>query len=158
MCEPDSSTAVGRQGMLGGVPDVPLPSSPAVAARMSKQARADTAPEMALRRLLHAHGRRYRVGWPVPGISRRKIDIAFTRARVAVNVHGCFWHGCPLHATWPTSNAAWWQRKIEANRARDADTRAHLESLGWVVLEVWEHEPPEAALERVLEALDKDRA
>jgi DNA mismatch endonuclease (patch repair protein) len=122
---------------------------------MSRQARADTAPEMALRRLLHAQGRRYRVGWPVPGMPRRKIDIAFTRAHVAVNVHGCFWHGCPTHATWPATNAAWWLRKIERNRARDAETRAHLESLGWTVLEIWEHEAAEAALKRVLAALEE---
>jgi DNA mismatch endonuclease (patch repair protein) len=112
---------------------------------------------MALRRLLHAHGKRYRVGWPVPGMPRRKIDIAFTRARVAVNVHGCFWHGCPVHASWPAANAVWWQKKIETNRARDADTRAHLQGLGWTLLEVWEHEPPQEALERVLQALESRR-
>lgn len=120
---------------------------------MSRQARGDTAPEMALRRLLHAHGKRYRVSWPVPGMPRRKLDVAFTRARVAVNVHGCFWHGCPLHATWPAANAAWWQQKIKKNKARDQETRAHLEALGWTVLEIWEHESAEEALERVLAAL-----
>src|SRR5947209_20470185 len=124
---------------------------------MSRQARGDTAPEMALRRLLHARGKRYRVGWPVPGMPRRKIDIAFTRAHVAVNVHGCFWHGCPEHATWPAANAPWWKHKIETNRARDADTRAHLERLGWTVVEVWEHESAEAALRRVLAVLAAER-
>src|SRR4051812_23852896 len=132
----------------------PVPSSPAVAARMSRQARADTAPEMALRRLLHARGMRYRVGWPVPGMPRRKLDIAFTRAHVGVNVHGCFWHGCPSHATWPAANAAWWRQKIEKNQARDQETRQHLEDLGWAVVEVWEHEAPEEAFWRVLAALD----
>lgn len=135
---------------------MPMPSSPGVTARMSRQARADTAPEMALRRLLHKQGKRYRVSWPVPGMPRRKLDLAFTRARVAVNVHGCFWHGCPLHGTWPAANAAWWQQKIEKNRARDEETKRHLESMGWTVLEVWEHELPESALERVLTALDKE--
>lgn len=144
--------------MTDDIPPKPVASSPMVASRMSRQSRVDTAPEMALRRLLHAHGKRYRVGWPVPGMPRRKIDIAFTRARVAVNVHGCFWHGCPLHATWPAANAAWWQKKIEANRTRDAGTRAHLEGLGWTVLEVWEHEPPHEALARVLQALEGDRS
>lgn len=121
---------------------------------MSRQARAGTAPEMALRRLLHAQGKRYRVGWPVPGMSRRKLDIAFPRARVGINVHGCFWHGCSVHATWPASNAAWWRQKIETNKARDEATRAHLEGLGWTLVEVWEHEAPERALVRVLAALD----
>lgn len=108
---------------------------------------------MALRRLLYAQGKRYRVGWPVPGKPRRKIDIAFPRARVAVNVHGCFWHSCPVHGTRPAANAAWWQRKLDANRARDADTRAHLEALGWTVLDVWEHERSEAAAAKVLDTL-----
>lgn len=70
-----------------------------------------------------------------------------------MNVHGCFWHGCPLHATWPAANADWWQQKIEKNKARDEETRSHLEALGWIVLEIWEHEPAEEALERVLAAL-----
>ncbi len=132
----------------------PAPSSPGVAARMSKQARADTGPELALRRLLHSRGKRYRVGWPVPGMPRRKLDIAFTKANVAVNVHGCFWHGCPIHATWPAANADWWRQKIETNRLRDEETRTHLEELGWRVVEVWEHESPGEALERVLRALE----
>src|SRR3954451_15393066 len=122
---------------------------------MSRQARVDTAPEMALRRLLHGRGKRYRVSWPVPGMPRRTMDIAFTRSRVAVNVHGCFWHGCPTHGTWPAANAAWWQQKIETNKARDAETRTHLEGLGWTVLEIWEHESAAEALERVLAALRK---
>ncbi|MCZ2849138.1 very short patch repair endonuclease [Modestobacter sp. VKM Ac-2978] len=124
---------------------------------MSRQARADTAPEMALRRLLHGRGKRYRVSWPVPGLRRRTIDIAFTRSRVAVNVHGCFWHGCPEHGTWPVANAAWWKQKIDQNKVRDAQTRRYLEDLGWTVLEIWEHEPPEVALGRVLEALSRRR-
>lgn len=122
---------------------------------MSRQARRDTQPEVSLRKLLHAQGRRYRVTWPVPGLPRRSIDIAFTRARVAVNVHGCFWHGCPVHGTSPMANSDWWRRKIDRNRARDVETRAHLEALGWKVLEIWEHEDPAAALRRVLEELEQ---
>jgi DNA mismatch endonuclease (patch repair protein) len=122
---------------------------------MSRQARADTAPELALRRLLHARGKRYRVTWPVPGMPRRSIDIAFTRACVAVNVHGCFWHGCPVHGTSPAANSTWWRQKIDRNKARDVETRAHLEGLGWTVVEVWEHEDPAVALKRVLVELDE---
>ncbi len=143
--------------MTEDVPKVAVPSSPGVTARMSKQARGDTAPEMALRRLLHARGKRYRVAWPVPGMKRRTIDIAFTKAHVAVNVHGCFWHGCPVHGTSPKANAAWWREKIEKNKRRDSETRSHLEGLGWTVLEVWEHEAPEEALGRVLGALPDPR-
>jgi DNA mismatch endonuclease (patch repair protein) len=139
--------------LTDGLPVPPVPSSPGVTARMSRQARAGTRPEMALRRLLHAHGLRYRVGWPVPGLRRRTIDVAFTRARVAVYVHGCFWHGCPQHGTSPQANSAWWRDKLERNQRRDESTRNHLERLGWVTVEIWEHEPPEAALRRVLEVL-----
>jgi DNA mismatch endonuclease (patch repair protein) len=106
-----------------------------------------------LRKLLHLRGLRYRVAWPVPGLPRRTIDIAFTRAKVAINVHGCFWHGCPEHGTSPQANAAWWRDKIDRNRRRDRDTRSHLEVSGWTVVEVWEHELPEEAVQRVLDAL-----
>lgn len=109
---------------------------------MSAVRKRDNGPEMAVRRLLHAAGLRYRVAWPVPGQRRRTIDIAFTRARVAVYIDGCFWHGCPLHGTSPKANAAWWAEKIAANRARDADVTAQLHDLGWTVLRFWEHEPP----------------
>lgn len=112
--------------------------------------RRDNGPELALRRRLHAAGLRYRVAWPVPGQRRRTIDIAFTRLRLAVYVDGCFWHGCPLHATFPRSNADWWQRKLAANRARDADVTAQLEALGWTVLRVWEHEDPDEVAASIL--------
>jgi DNA mismatch endonuclease (patch repair protein) len=82
----------------------------------------DTAPELALRRELHRRGLRYRVDMPViPGL-RRRADVVFPRARVAVFVDGCFWHGCPQHATFAKSNAAFWAAKIAANKARDTDT------------------------------------
>jgi DNA mismatch endonuclease (patch repair protein) len=116
---------------------------------MSRQARAHTAPEVALRRVLHRAGLRYRVGLPVPGMRRRTIDVAFTRVRVAVFVDGCFWHCCPQHATQPAANSGWWAAKLAANVARDAATTAHLESLGWTVVRIWEHDPPEAAAEQV---------
>ncbi|QNG35570.1 very short patch repair endonuclease [Geodermatophilaceae bacterium NBWT11] len=111
--------------------------------RMSAVKKRDNGPEMAVRRLLHAAGLRYRVTWPVPGQRRRTIDIAFTRARLAVFIDGCFWHGCPLHATSPKANAAWWAEKISTNRTRDADVTSQLEDMGWTVLRFWEHEVPE---------------
>ena len=63
---------------------------------MSRQKRAGTDPEMALRRELHRRGLRFRVGHPVPGLRRRTMDLAFTRVKVAVFVDGCFWHACPI--------------------------------------------------------------
>jgi DNA mismatch endonuclease (patch repair protein) len=120
---------------------------------MSTLKRRDNVAELAVRRLLHAAGYRYRVAYPVPGSPRRSIDIAFTRARVAVFVDGCFWHGCPEHGTRPTSNAEWWSTKLGVNHARDLDTNERLTQEGWLVLRVWEHEPPAAAATRVVSLL-----
>lgn len=122
------------------IPPHPGSSSAAVSARMSMQPRRDTVPELAVRRVLHSAGLRYRVAYPIPGQRRRTIDIAFTRAQLAVFIDGCFWHGCPEHGTAPKVNSAWWQGKISANQARDRDTDRLLRELGWTTLRYWEHE------------------
>ena len=62
------------------------------------------------------------------------MDIAFGKAKIAVFMDGCFWHGCPEHATQPKSNAEWWRAKLDKNTARDRETTAHLEAEGWTVL------------------------
>ncbi|GEB50331.1 very short patch repair endonuclease [Streptomyces cacaoi] len=134
------------------------PSSPDVSARMSRQSSKDTGAERAVRRLLHASGYRYRVHYPVPGMNRRKIDIAFTRARLAVLIDGCFWHGCPEHATSPKANAEWWQRKLDRNMERDRETNAHLRSQGWTVLRFWEHESPTTVVRQVATAVEREQA
>lgn len=129
---------------------VPFASSEAVHKRMSAQRREDTSPEMALRRALHAMGLRYRVHrQPLP-TSRRKADIVFGPARVAVFVDGCFWHGCPDHGRRKHEVNSWyWPDKIRRNQRRDEDTNAALDRSGWLVLRVWEHEvaKPGAAAE-----------
>ena len=132
------------------VPAHPGSSSAEVSRRMSAARRRDTAAELALRRELFARGLRYRVAFPVPGQRRRTIDVAFTRAKVAVFVDGCFWHGCPEHGTSPKANSEWWSVKFAANRERDRDTDRLLAEQGWAVVRVWEHEPPTAAAARVL--------
>ena len=121
----------------------PHPSSPGVSARMARQARRDTKPELALRSALHRQGLRFRVDYHVPGMARRTIDVAFPGKKVALFVDGCFWHGCPLHGTYPTANADWWAEKIAANRRRDVETTEHLRGLGWQVLRLWEHDLPD---------------
>src|SRR4051794_36769834 len=114
---------------------MPEASNPAVARRMQLQRRRDTGPEVAVRRLVHAHGLRYRVNalLPIPGV-RRRADLVFTARKVAVFVDGCYWHGCPLHATWPKANAAWWADKLAGNVTRDRDTDRRLHELGWTVV------------------------
>ncbi|MBI5692843.1 MAG: hypothetical protein HZC55_22420 [Verrucomicrobia bacterium] len=66
-------------------------------------------------------------------------DFLFPRAKLAVFVDGCFWHGCPLHATWPKQNAAFWRKKLLANRRRDREVNRLLRRAGWRVLRIWEH-------------------
>jgi DNA mismatch endonuclease, patch repair protein len=74
-----------------------------------------------------------------------------------VFVDGCFWHGCPQHASWPKNNADFWRDKIEANRARDADTNRRLEELGWTVIRVWAHDQTVAAADRIARVLFDSR-
>lgn len=115
----------------------------------------DTAPEKALRSALHARGYRYRVSArPVPGL-RRTADLVFRRARVAVFVDGCYWHGCDEHYSQPATNAAYWSGKIGRNQARDSDTDRRLRDAGWVPVRVWEHEPLDDAVARVVGALSE---
>lgn len=108
--------------------------------RFRHQKRSGTSPELLLRRELFRRGLRYRVEYRVPEWPRRTIDIAFTRAKVAVFVDGCFWHGCSTHFVPPKKNAAWWEAKVEGNRRRDEETVRHLNSLGWRSVRFWEHE------------------
>jgi DNA mismatch endonuclease, patch repair protein len=116
---------------------------------MARTRRRDTKPELELRRVLHARGLRFRVDRPVLADRRRRADIVFGPARVLVFVDGCFWHGCPKHATWPTENADFWREKIETNRLRDRDTDERLRREGWTVVRVWEHEEPAVAADHV---------
>lgn len=117
-----------------------------LSAKMSQLARRDTAPEVALRRELHRRGMRFRVQMKAPGNNRRTVDIAFPRARLAVYVDGCFWHGCPDHHVRPRANSEWWDWKIRGNQDRDSDTDRVLAEHGWEVVRVWEHvDPAEAA-------------
>lgn len=109
---------------------------------MRANRRRDTGPEWRVRRLLHRNGLRYRVDYPLPFDHRRKADLVFTRAKVAVFIDGCFWHGCPEHYQAPAAHAEYWRTKVESNRARDRDTDRRLRELGWTVLRFWEHEDP----------------
>lgn len=97
----------------------------------------DTAPELAVRRILRAAGVGYRLGGQ--GLAGRP-DLVMKGRRVAVFVHGCFWHGhdCPRGARKPKANADYWSAKIDRNRARDVAARAALEAEGWRVVTVWE--------------------
>jgi DNA mismatch endonuclease (patch repair protein) len=125
---------------------LPAPLDAATSARFRRQARASTKPELALRRELHRRGLRFRVNHPeLPG----RPDIAFTRAKIAVFVDGCFWHRCPEHGTLPRNNREWWEAKLDRNVARDRAKDAALVDLGWTVMHAWEHESPDFVADRV---------
>ncbi len=103
----------------------------------------DTSPELAVRRILRAAGIGYRLGGM--GLSGRP-DVVMKGRKVALFVHGCFWHGhdCPRGARQPKTNADYWIAKIERNRARDAAAVQALEASAWRVVVVWECEMRQA--------------
>lgn len=139
------------------VPAHPGSSGTVVSRRMSVLPRKDNPRERAVRSALHARGLRFRVTYKVPGLARRSIDVAFTRARVAVFLDGCFWHGCPDHGTAPRSNGGWWAQKIQTNQLRDADTTRYLTEGGWLVVRIWEHVPVTDAAELIADAVVRRR-
>jgi DNA mismatch endonuclease (patch repair protein) len=98
-----------------------------------------TSPEVALRAALRAAGARgYRLNLRVEGV---RPDLVFSKRRVAVFVHGCFWHRCPTcRYPLPRSHRDFWLAKFRRNRQRDREKRRRLERAGWRVQEVWEHE------------------
>jgi DNA mismatch endonuclease (patch repair protein) len=99
----------------------------------------DTTPELAVRRLLRTAGIGYRLGGC--GLAG-KPDVVMKGRRIALFVHGCFWHGhdCARGARQPKANADYWIAKIDRNRARDARTGAALAEQGWRVVTIWECE------------------
>jgi DNA mismatch endonuclease, patch repair protein len=79
--------------------------------------------------------------------------VVFTRAKLAVFVDGCWWHGCPAHGQLPTANRDWWAAKIARNAARDRRNDSALREAGWRVMRVWEHEDPSKAADRIAREL-----
>ncbi|WP_395307520.1 very short patch repair endonuclease [Mycobacterium sp. AMU20-3851] len=120
---------------------------------MSRQQRRDTKPELLVRQTLHSRGIRYRVdAAPVAGV-RCKADLLWRGLRLAVFIDGCFWHGCPEHATRPMANEMWWAEKLDGNVQRDRRTDLQLTNLGWTVLRFWEHEPADAVADAICAVL-----
>lgn len=104
---------------------------------MKRVKQKDTAAELALRSALHGLGLRYRLHRRIEGVV---VDVVFPTAKVTIFVDGCFWHGCPSHATFPKSNQAYWLPKLAANKERDLRQSEKLRSAGWFVIRLWEHE------------------
>ncbi len=160
VAQPESPEAPPRPAALAAGRPGPADSwasSPAVRAVMRGNKGKDTRPELAVRSAAHALGLRYRVGTsPLPGL-RRTADLVFPKAKVAVFVDGCFWHGCPEHHRPARRNSDFWTAKIEGNVARDADTDTRLRDAGWTVVRVWEHEPPATAAGKIHAAVQCQR-
>jgi DNA mismatch endonuclease, patch repair protein len=119
--------------MIGRMADT---MTPAQRSRCMARVRSKhSGPEIRLRKALWAKGLRYRLHQPLPG----RPDMLFVRARVAVFVDGCFWHGCPEHHTEPKTNSEFWRQKLQANRARDNRVNDELQTAGWTVVRLWQH-------------------
>jgi len=119
---------------------------------MSRVKSKDSAAERSLRSALHAEHLRFRLHRRVEGIT---VDIVFAGPRVAVFVDGCFWHGCPRHATFPRSNQGYWLPKLAENRDRDKRQSVRLRKAGWKVIRAWEHDclqPASRVVARIVSA------
>lgn len=115
-------------------PERPSPERSATMRAVKSQ---DTRPELAVRKILREIAPGYRLHRAdLPG----RPDIAYGRRRLAIFVHGCFWHGhdCPRGARMPKANADYWRAKIGRNRARDAASLKALEAMGWRAVVVYE--------------------
>lgn len=115
----------------------PVPKDPRTSALMSRIRSKDTGPELILRHLLRNAGYTgYRLHYKrAPG----RPDIAFVGLRVAVFVHGCFWHSCPhCQPPRPKTNTKFWHNKLDTNQVRDQRKCRELRSAGWQVITVWE--------------------
>lgn len=126
---------------------------------MSRIRRSNTKPELAVRRLLHAMGYRFRVQMKgVPG----RPDIAFPRRRKIVQIHGCFWHAHERCATFrmPKSRTEFWEAKFARNKERDARLEEAARCAGWDVLTLWECELEEerALIDKLVDFLGSPRA
>ena len=141
--------AVRRHRNAAARPRPPAASSPDVRHRMQSVGQRDSAAELAVRTRLHRMGLRFRVDHPPLAGVRRRADILFTTARVAVYVDGCFWHGCAEHVTWPKENGDYWRAKIERNMLRDVNTDRLLSERGWAVVRAWSHEDADAVASKV---------
>ena len=152
---------VARTVNLGGGRIVPYPEpKDAAASRIGKaNRRTGTKPEVQVRSALHRRGLRFRKDLLIrAGDVRVHPDVVFTRARVAVFVDGCFWHGCPLHQHIPKTNREYWVPKLAANVERDRRVDRALIQDGWKVVRVWEHADVAVTVDEIVEAVESSRS
>ncbi len=117
----------------------------------------DTGPELALRQALHRMGLRYRVCTRPLRKVRTTADIVFGPAKVAVEVRGCFWHGCPEHYRAPAANKQFWADKVARNMARDLASAQQLAAAGWLLVVVWEHDDVASSAREIADVVHQRR-
>ena len=128
--------------------ELPVPKNAMVSAQMRRMPRSSTQLELSLRRALHANGLRFTVNRrDLPGTP----DVVLSRAKLAVFVDGCFWHGCTEHGVVPKNNARWWTLKLAGNADRDRRKDEELRQLGWAPVHFWEHESVDEMVDVVLD-------
>ncbi len=138
------------------LPEKPVPSSLAALHRMQAVKHRDTAPEIALRSLLHKSGLRFRVNVKLVSAVNTRADIVFKSRKIAIFIDGCFWHGCPKHGTKAKANAEFWNAKIKNNQERDKKVTKELRKYGWKVIRVWEHEVTERACDKIIKFINNE--
>ncbi len=112
---------------------------------MSKIRGKNTKPELQVRKLLWNSGYRYRIHYPIQGMTKViRPDIAFPNKKIAIFIDGCFWHACPKCYREPKSNVDFWKKKISRNKERDREDTENLEQLEWTIIRIWEHEIKES--------------
>lgn len=125
----------------------------AVMALIRSRGNRDT--ELRLIALMRANGI---TGWRRGSTLAGKPDFVFRKLRLAVFVDGCFWHGCPKHATQPKNNADFWLKKLAGNQTRDRLVTRTLRQKGWTVIRIWEHELTKKNQPRLLRRLERHLA
>jgi DNA mismatch endonuclease (patch repair protein) len=139
---------------------IPPASSEATRKVMKANRGKNTGLEMRLAQALKAAGLppgdvQFRIGGT-------RVDLAFPTQRVAVQVHGCFWHHCPVcNLPLPSTNRSYWKRHFRINRARDKRARIEIRNEGWNLIELWGHEiesDMDNCVQRVAQALQAQNA
>lgn len=126
----------------------PIPAKVVTSKVMSANKAHSTKPELLLRKALHKNGvKGYRLNWKkAPG----RPDIALPGKKIAIFVHGCFWHSCPIcNLSMPKSNIEFWSQKFANNIHRDRIKREQLISMGWRVITIWECEIKKNVIDNV---------
>ena len=131
----------------------PKASSLAVRNVMKGNKGTNTKPELLIRSKIHQAGLRYSINARPENGWNTRADLVFRKKKVAVYIHGCFWHGCAYHFKLPKRNRSFWEEKILKNKERDIRTKRFLQKRGWKVLVFWEHQESSLCAQKIISAV-----